>query len=111
MYRVQERVENLHRVHFRLPSVPGQGTVHPVMAETPLRKYLSDSKTAAEEFASTHGFSPWSVRHWARGNKLPSLDSQLELEKATDGKVSPADWLNWEIERRSAASINQGAAA
>jgi len=69
------------------------------MAETPLRKYLAESKLTAEHFAAEHGMSPWSVRHWSRGDKTPSLDAQRDLETATDGAVTPAAWLEWSLSR------------
>ncbi|GFE73475.1 hypothetical protein NTCA1_11240 [Novosphingobium sp. TCA1] len=67
------------------------------MADTPLRKFLSDRSMTAEGFAADKGFSAWSVRHWARGNKMPSLSSQIEIETATDGAVAPTDWLAWSL--------------
>jgi hypothetical protein len=65
------------------------------MNETPLRLYLGEIGMTAEAFAIDHGFSPWSVRHWTRGNKHPSLDMQIRLETATAGAVTPADWLRY----------------
>jgi len=67
------------------------------MTETPLRRFLSDRSLTAEEFAAKHGLSAWSVRHWARGDKEPTLHSQIDIERATGGTVSPQDWLNWKL--------------
>ncbi len=72
------------------------------MSETPLRRYLDEAGLKAEDFAASNSLSPWSVRHWARGNKLPMLDKQRELESATGGKVTPADWLEWSMSRDAA---------
>jgi len=71
------------------------------MADTPLRKFLTEQSLTAEDFASKHGLSPWNVRHWARGDKEPSLPSQIDLEKATGGAVSPQDWLGWKLAQSS----------
>lgn len=78
--------------------VPGLGTV-PGMSKSPLREYLDAAETSAEAFAAKQGLSPWSVRHWARGDKVPVLDSQREIERATGGKVTPAMWLTWSLSR------------
>ncbi len=79
------------------------------MSETPLRLFLATAEQSAEDFAAAHGFSAWSVRHWARGNKHPSLEAQQQLESATAGRITPADWLEFRIARsadreRSAAA-------
>lgn len=71
------------------------------MTETPLRRHLAEADTSAEDFAVAHDLSPWSVRHWARGDKMPLLENQLELERATGGKVTPAMWTEWDVARRS----------
>lgn len=61
---------------------------------TPLREYLERTSQTAEAFAAMHGFSPWSVRHWARGDKMPRLQAQMRLAEATGGEVSPEKWLD-----------------
>jgi DNA-binding transcriptional regulator YdaS (Cro superfamily) len=67
------------------------------MADTPLRQHLQTIGMTAEEFAANHSLSPWNVRHWSRGDKEPSLSSQLEIEAATGGAVRPSDWLEWRL--------------
>ena len=67
------------------------------MTKSPLREYLDTAGSSAETFAIEKGLSPWSVRHWARGDKVPTLPSQVEIERATDGKVTPAMWLAWSL--------------
>ncbi|WP_159975830.1 MULTISPECIES: helix-turn-helix transcriptional regulator [unclassified Novosphingobium] len=79
------------------------------MTDTPLRKFLSERQLTAEDFASDKGMSAWSVRHWARGDKVPSLQSQIDIEQATGGAVKPADWLGWTLALNSARQT--GAAA
>lgn len=74
------------------------------MSETPLRRYLAEAGLRAEDFASSNSLSPWSVRHWARGDKMPMLDNQRELERATAGKVTPADWLAWSMTRSTTSA-------
>lgn len=103
MYPAGLHVENLQRVQNRLRIVPSVGTSGD-MTETPLRRHLAEIGTSAEDFAVAHDLSPWSVRHWARGDKMPLLGNQLELERATAGKVTPAMWTEWEIARRTAAA-------
>jgi hypothetical protein len=71
------------------------------MSKSPLRDYLDRAETSAETFAVEKGLSAWSVRHWARGDKLPALPSQIEIERATDGEVTPAMWLQWNLARPS----------
>lgn len=78
------------------------------MTDTPLRKFLSDRSMTAEDFASDKGMSAWSVRHWARGDKVPSLQSQIDIEQATGGAVKPSDWLGWTL---AVAATRQGSAA
>jgi len=74
------------------------------MTDTPLRKFLSERQLTAEDFASDKGLSAWNVRHWARGDKVPSLQSQIDIEQATDGAVAPADWLGWTLAIAAARS-------
>jgi DNA-binding transcriptional regulator YdaS (Cro superfamily) len=76
------------------------------MKQTPLRKYLSDKRIAAQAFASDHGLSASNVRYWARGDKEPTLASQMAIERATQGAVTPSDWLEW---RLSAQSVERAA--
>lgn len=89
------RVEYLLQVHSRIGTCTFCGYVARAMQETPLRKFLDERRLTAEHFAVEHGFSPWSVRHWTRGNKFPALASQVEIERATAGSVAPSDWLAW----------------
>lgn len=70
------------------------------MSKSPLREYLDEIKATAESFAAEKGLSPWSVRHWARGDKVPALSSQVEIEKATGGRITPAMWLDWSLARK-----------
>lgn len=74
------------------------------MTDTPLRRFLADRSMTAEEFANQNGLSAWNVRHWARGDKEPSIGSQLDLERATKGAVKPRDWLAWRIARAEGAA-------
>jgi len=69
------------------------------MSKSPLREYLDTIESSAETFAIEKGLSPWSVRHWARGDKVPTLPSQMEIERATSGKVTPSMWLAWSLSR------------
>jgi hypothetical protein len=73
------------------------------MSKSPLRDFLDETGATAEGFAADKGLSAWNVRHWARGDKLPALASQLDIEKATDGRVTPSMWLNWSIARQASA--------
>lgn len=70
------------------------------MTDTPLKSYLSEHGKSAEEFAVENRLSPWSVRHWTRGDKEPSLNSQVQIEQATGGVVTPAAWLEWRLSNR-----------
>lgn len=65
------------------------------MHETPLRIYLRETNRSAEQFAQAHDFSPWSVRHWARGDKMPKPRFQRRLAIATSGIVTPVAWAAW----------------
>ena len=65
------------------------------MSKTPLRRYLEDSDQSAEAFAARHHFSPWTIRHYARGDKMPSFKAQSAISAATDGAVTPNDWMEW----------------
>lgn len=81
------------------------------MSTSPLRSFLDDAKSTAEAFAASKGLSAWSVRHWARGDKLPTLDNQREIERATDGAVTPAMWLEWSLSRPDAPAQDASQAA
>lgn len=85
------------------------------MLKSPLREYLDETGATAEAFAASNRLSAWSVRHWARGNKLPNRSSQIDIEKATHGKITPAMWLAWDLERGNAPAPEpdptEGAAA
>ena len=72
------------------------------MTKSPLRSYLDRIEKSAEVFAIDQGLSPWSVRHWARGDKVPSLPSQMDLQRATGGEVKPEHWLQWSLSRAQA---------
>lgn len=65
------------------------------MSKTPLRRFLEESEQSAEAFAASHHFSPWTIRHYARGDKMPSFRAQRALNDATGGAVTPNDWLEW----------------
>lgn len=69
--------------------------------QTPLRTYLQRVGMSAEAFAAQHSLSPWNIRHWSRGDKMPSLASQAEIAEATDGEVTPESWLAWRLDPRS----------
>lgn len=71
------------------------------MTDTPLKAFLTKRGKSAEEFAAENNLSPWSVRHWVRGNKEPSLNSQVQIERATKGAVTPAAWLKWKLSNHS----------
>jgi hypothetical protein len=70
------------------------------MSKTPLRQYLDSIGKTAETFAAEHRLSPWSVRHWTRGNKIPALQAQIDLKEATGGLVTPESWLAWSLAQR-----------
>lgn len=91
---------NCYLARKGLDIVPCQGTLWG-MADTPLKIYLAAMGKSAEEFASDNGLSAWSVRHWVRGDKEPSLKSQVDLDRATSGKVTPAKWLSWRLAKAS----------
>lgn len=74
------------------------------MSKSPLRDYLDAARKSAETFAAEKGLSPWNVRHWARGDKVPALPSQIEIERATGGQVTPAMWLAWSLARQTDAA-------
>jgi hypothetical protein len=103
MCRQPVHLQNLRRVQSSLRTVPDLGTLSG-MTKTPLRDYLDGVGQTAEAFAAAHNLSAWSVRHWARGDKEPSLGAQIDMEKATGGKITPADWLTWSIARRETQS-------
>ena len=72
-------------------------------SKTPLRAHLDATQQTAETFATAHDLSPWSVRHWARGDKCPELENQIKLGEATGGSAGPDAWLNWTLENPRAA--------
>lgn len=80
------------------------GTFGAVMSKTPLRQYLDSIGQTAEAFATEHGLSAWSVRHWSRGDKHPSLQNQMELRDATAGMVTPESWLSYSLAKGGSES-------
>jgi DNA-binding transcriptional regulator YdaS (Cro superfamily) len=57
-----------------------------------LRQYLTHA--TIPEFAARIGETERSVKNWFYGNRRPSIDAILKIEKATDGEVKPADWAS-----------------
>lgn len=68
-------------------------------SETPIRSYLKRVGMTAEDFATKHDFSPWSVRHWARGDKHPNRDAQIKMGEVTKGDAGPEAWLAYSLSR------------
>lgn len=106
MYPVRDAVQNRCRVQYRLRLVPNLGTLPFMHSDTPIRSYLKRVGMTAEDFAAKHAFSPWSVRHWARGDKHPNQDAQVRMGEVTKGEAGPEAWLAYSLSR-----IPQDAAA
>ena len=107
MYPSGRGVENLTTVQNRLLIVPDVGTFLIMARKTPLRDHLDSTGQTAEAFAAAHGFSAWSVRHWARGDKHPQLDAQVKMGAAVGAALSPEVWLAFSL----AGAIEQQEAA
>ena len=107
MYPAASSVENLRGVQNRLRIVPDVGTFRSMARKTPLRDHLDLTGQTAEAFATAHGFSAWSVRHWARGDKHPQLDAQVKMGMAVGAVLAPEALLAFSL----SAPVEQKVAA
>ena len=68
-----------------MPAYYSQGCVE-------LAKYLEDEDIEQKDFAKTAKIDPAHLNHLLKGRKRPSLDSAVNIEAATEGKVLPKNW-------------------
>lgn len=78
-----------------------------------LADYLTHKKLGRSEFARLIGVSPTIVTQWCAGEAWPSADTAERIYRATDGAVTPNDFLAEKMIRQAEALINvtPGAAA
>ena len=58
-----------------------------------LADYLVTSKIDELAFAAKLGVSAKAVRHWVRGDRTPRPEQLQKIFNATDGAVTPSDFL------------------
>ena len=59
-----------------------------------LTDYLSKSALSATEFAGLIGCEPSTITRLCRGERGPSLELALKIEAATNGSVTPKDFIS-----------------
>jgi transcriptional regulator with XRE-family HTH domain len=59
-----------------------------------LKDYLIGKKLTLEQFASVIGVEPAAVSRYASGARYPRRDIMRRIVDATDGQVSPNDFLD-----------------
>ncbi len=62
-------------------------------ASMKLSDYLIETKTDHGDFARTLGVSAKAVQHWLAGNRTPRPEWMVKIIAATDGAVTPIDFL------------------
>ena len=59
---------------------------------TTLTAYLDERKLTQRDFAEANGFNEQQVSRWITGAALPSSRNMRAIFRATEGKVTLADW-------------------
>jgi DNA-binding transcriptional regulator YdaS (Cro superfamily) len=59
-----------------------------------LADYLASAKIDEPTFAAKLGVSAKAVRHWLAGNRTPRPPQMRAIVRATEGAVSPNDFLS-----------------
>ena len=76
-----------------------------------IEKVILEKFGTASAFALAIGFSKSSVSHWLTGKRKPSLSALQTIATATNGEITPNDWLiNWLIkgEKRDMLGVVTG---
>lgn len=55
--------------------------------------YLRANEITDEAFAAQVGVSKWGVRKWMYGQRVPRTEEMLAIRDATNGAVTPNDFL------------------
>ena len=73
-----------------------------------LKEYLDMMGIKYTAFTERAGISRNTLYNLMAGKRRPSLELAVEIEKLTDGKVSPRDWIDENVEpkRRAAKRKN-----
>ena len=58
-----------------------------------LNSYISMTGTPVAEFAEAIGRAPQTVWRWLNGSRVPSHADMRRIHEATDGAVTPNDWV------------------
>lgn len=58
-----------------------------------LKLYLSEKNLSLEQFADLVGASPFGVRKWITGERIPRKKALRRIRQITGGEVSYADFL------------------
>lgn len=61
-----------------------------------LSDYLTEHDLTYREFAARCGRSVFQVHRWATGRRVPDVASAVAIERATEGRVTPADFVQQE---------------
>lgn len=57
-----------------------------------LSEYLTQKELTQSAFAASINVSSEAVNQWLKGKRFPRPESIRDIERATDGAVSAADW-------------------
>ena len=58
-----------------------------------LETYLQSKDLKPTTFAAEIGVYPSTITRVLRGERFPSLDLGMKIDRATKGKVKPQDWF------------------
>lgn len=58
-----------------------------------LEQYLLERNLTNAAFGAVVGFAESTVRHWRKGKRKPSLVALQKIATATNGEITPNDWL------------------
>lgn len=59
-----------------------------------LTDYLTETRQTAADFAKRIGVDPISVRRYLNGDRRPDWEVMGKIVKATDGHVTPSDFIH-----------------
>lgn len=66
----------------------------PRKQETPLSRWLDRTGKSRQELADELGIARSHVDRLCRGDRRPSLELALDIEKLTDGAVAASEWAS-----------------
>lgn len=76
-----------------------------------LADYINSKGMKRSAFAASIGVSPTIITQWCAGDAWPSAEMAMRIIEATDGAVTPNDFLASRVsQRKSLEPVNEAAA-